>query len=139
MDVVISEPTAGRAYQKKVDNPAIFLNKKVGDEVPLDSIGLSGYVGKITGGSDMEGFPMKHDLPGMARRNVFITKKRGMRIRARMRGNAVGEHIAQLNIKIVKAGQKKIEELIEVKKKEKTESEKERVLRELKEGKGQKK
>ena len=43
-----------------------------GEEVKLDSLGLEGYEAKISGGSDKQGFPMRTDIPGIARKKIFI-------------------------------------------------------------------
>lgn len=133
MNVVISDRKTGKAYSKKIDDPAIFMNKKIGEEIDLSPIGLIGYSGKITGGSDKDGFPMKHDLQGGMRKKVFIFKKRkeGLRRRVTMRGNVIGKDINQLNIAVVKEGEKKLDELIKkVEKKEETISEQEKAIKE---------
>ena len=114
MNVVVSDPKTRKAYSKKVDSAAVFSGKKVGQEMDLGIIGLEGYSGKITGGSDKEGFPMKWDLEGGSRRLVFISKdvKKGSREKVSRRGNLISAETAQLNIKIVKEGKKKLEELL---------------------------
>lgn len=120
MNVVISDPASGKAYPKKVDNPAVFMNKKTGDEVDLGFLGLEGYRAKITGGSDKQGFAMRADLPGTARKKIFVmeNRKKGLRRRISVRGNTVSAETQQLNLAITKAGAKKIDEIIVVDKKE---------------------
>ena len=59
MNIVISDPKTKKAYSKKIEDPKPFLNKKIGETINLTIIGLDGFEGKITGGSDKEGFPMK--------------------------------------------------------------------------------
>ncbi len=122
MNLVISDPKIGKAYSKKIENIGIFLNKKIGNVVQLDSIGMPGYSAKITGGSDMCGFPMRFDLPGTVRKKIFIVKEKnkGLRRRVSVRGCVVGKDISQLNLVITKFGDKKLDGLIEkVGKKEK--------------------
>ncbi len=119
MNIVLSDPKTGKAYSIKAENAGAFLNKKTGEEVRLDSVGLTGYAAKIRGGSDKQGFPMKPTLPGVQRRKVFLTrgtgfnsKRKGMRKRKSVRGNMVTGEIVQLNLVMTKEGTKKIEELL---------------------------
>ena len=114
MNIVVSDPKTRKAYSKKVDNAAMFNGKKVGEQIELGIVGLDGYVAKITGGSDKQGFPMKSDLAGPGRREVYITTnvKHGERIKVARRGNTITDEIAQLNVKVVKEGQKSLEELL---------------------------
>ncbi len=114
MNIVVSDPKTRKAYSKKIDNPAIFVGKRIGEEVELGLIGLEGYAAKITGGSDKEGFPMRHDLASVNRREIYVTvdAKKGSRQKINRRGNAVSDEIAQLNLKVVKEGGKKLEEIL---------------------------
>jgi small subunit ribosomal protein S6e len=126
MDIVVSDPTSTKAVTKKTDNNAPFINKKIGDEVSLDAIGMDGYVARIAGGSDKQGFPMKKDLTGTSRRKVFVIvdKKKGTKRRISRRGNTVSDEIQQLNVVVVKAGSKKFEEFVTVKEKKPEEEKK---------------
>jgi len=63
MNIVISDPKTGKAYSKKTEEP-VFLNKKINESVDLGTIGLVGFKGKITGGSDKQGFPMRATIEG---------------------------------------------------------------------------
>lgn len=126
MKIVISDPKTGRAYQKEVsdEEAQIFYRKRIGEEVDLTPVGLPGYVAVIRGGTDKDGFPMRSDVHGTGRKAVLIgsgpgirkrnLKYRGERRRKTVRGNTVAEDIAQLNIKIVKYGEKKLEEIFGV-------------------------
>ena len=49
MNIVISDPKTSKAYSYKSDKP-VYAGKKLGDQVDLSLIGLSGYTGQITGG-----------------------------------------------------------------------------------------
>ncbi len=126
MKIVISDPKTGKAYSKKIDSPATFANKRIGETVELGQIGLDGYEAKISGGSDKQGFPMKKDLKGSARHKIFILKNRknGTKIRISKRGNTVSDETSQLNLMVTKHGAKKLEELLpkegEIKEEKKT-------------------
>ncbi|MEK6942316.1 MAG: S6e family ribosomal protein [archaeon] len=130
MNVVISDPKTGKAYPKKVDDESAFFDKKIGDTISLDSIGLADYEAVITGGSDSDGFPMKRYFAGTRRNKNFVTKnkKEGLRIKVTERGNTIANDIAQVNLKITKYGGKKIDEMIVVDKKEKKTSAKEELV-----------
>jgi small subunit ribosomal protein S6e len=120
-----------KSYQVERDQKdAPLLGKKIGDEFHGDFLGLAGYTFVITGGSDKDGFPMRTDMEGTMRRRLLTTKgvgfrakKGGLRRRKMLRGNLVGADIAQINCKVVKAGDKPLEELLG--KKEATEEKKE--------------
>jgi small subunit ribosomal protein S6e len=114
MKLVVSDPKSRQAYTKTVENAQMFFGKKVGQEVELGIIGLEGYSAKITGGSDKQGFPIKPDLEGGARKKVLVTldAKKGQKKKISRRGNLVTDEIAQLNLKIVKYGPKPIEEIL---------------------------
>src|SRR3989338_8098348 len=123
MNVVVSDPKTRMAYSRKIDNPAIFIGKKIGEQVELGAIGLEGYSAEITGGSDKQGFPMKKDLAGQNRKIVWVTvnAKQGQQEKAARRGNTVSDEVAQLNLKLVNYGQKPVAELLGSEKKEKEE------------------
>ncbi len=118
MNIVISDPKTGKAFGKKSEE-VVFAGKKIGEEVDLGAIGLQGYSGKITGGSDSDGFPMKGSLEGSIRRKILIgkgtgfkSKTKGERKRRTVRGNTISKGIAQLNIAITKHGSAKLEDLL---------------------------
>jgi small subunit ribosomal protein S6e len=146
MNIVISNPKTGKAYGKKIEATALLLNKRIGETVKLDSIGLEGYEAKITGGSDKQGFPMRKDVPGTARKKIFTRKgtgfkpkRKGERKRVSVRGNTISEEIEQVNLVIVKEGNKKLEEIFTetpAKKEKEKESAKEKLVRESLESAG---
>ena len=118
--VVISDPKTKKAYQKEMDQGASgLLQKRIGDKVKGDSLGLVGYELQVTGGSDKQGFPMRRDIDGIARKRIlltvgtgFRTKVRGKRKRKSIRGNTVSSNISQVNVKVIGYGNKGIEELL---------------------------
>ena len=118
--VVISDPSSKKAYQKEIDQgQSGLLGKKVGEKAQGSSLGLAGYEVEVTGGSDKDGFPMRPDVDGPGRKKVILTSppgyhpaKFGKRKRKSVRGNTISMDISQVNVKVVKAGSKKLEELI---------------------------
>ena len=132
MILVISDPKTGIAYPSKVEAAEIFMGKKIGEEVDLSTAGLPGYSAKITGGSDKDGFPMKADLRGAARKKIIITSdtKKGTKMKITRRGNLVAADIAQLNLKATKYGEKPLDQIIIRAVKEKKKSVKEQAVQE---------
>lgn len=136
---VIAEPETRKTYQLEVDQSKALglIGKKIGEEFNGDIIGLQGYTLKITGGTDKDGFPMHPNVKGMGRKRVLLSSppcfhptKKGERRRKTVRGDTISEDIAQINCKIVKKGEKSIEELIHAKPKEKKEEVKQEVKKE---------
>lgn len=116
---MISEKETGKAYAKIVEDGSVFFNKKIGDTISLDSIGIQGYEAKITGGSDLQGFPMHPAVSSMGRKKIFSfqsvgfrQKIRGQRKRKNVRGNIVTKEIAQLNIVITKKGTQPLDSIV---------------------------
>jgi|Deesub1362A_J573_1020465.scaffolds.fasta_scaffold00223_34 small subunit ribosomal protein S6e len=130
--VIVSDPQSGRAYQITVSGAKAdtLIGKRIGDEFSGDVVGLSGYILKITGGTDKDGFPMRPDLPGPQRRRILVSggigykpKKKGVRKRKTFRGNEISADIVQINVVVSKSGATPIDKLLGVEK----ESEKEEV------------
>jgi len=103
----------GKCLQKEIpeaDSNA-FLGKKVGDKVAGEVMGFTGYEFEITGGSDYAGFPMRKDIPGVGRKRILAVEgiglkkiANGIRVRKTVCGNTIHPKIAQINLKILKAG-----------------------------------
>ncbi len=138
--VVVSDPKSRKAFQKEIEQKASgFMGKKISDKVKGDPLGLSGYEFQITGGSDAQGFPMRRDVDGIARKRLLLSigpgfhpETRGQRKRKSVRGNTISPEISQINAKVVTYGSKPLEQLLGETKKEKkeklTEEEKKKEL-----------
>jgi len=132
--IVVSDPKNRKSYQLEVEQSkaAALVGKKIGDEFNGELIGLQGYTLQITGGTDKDGFPMHPALKGSGRKKLLLTqppgfhpKMRGQRKRKMVCGNTISESIMQINTKVVKAGEKPLEQLVPKKPKEKEEKPKE--------------
>jgi len=106
MKIVIGEPKTRKSYQIEKDVPTI-AGLKIGETFDGSLIGLNGFMLKITGGSDKEGFPMRVELPGPGRKRILLSGppgfkplKEGQRRRKLVRGNTVSPDTMQLNCKI---------------------------------------
>jgi len=96
----------------------------MGAEVPADSLGdeWTGYIVRITGGNDKQGFPMKQGviLPYRVRlllsdgHSCYRPRRTGERKRKSVRGCIVGMDLSVLALTIVKQGDKDIPGLTDV-------------------------
>ena len=121
MQIVISDSKTGKAYKlegKDAEANALFIGKRIGDLVDADIIGLGGYVLEITGGTDMQGMPMRRDVGGVARKRILITnppgynpKEQGKRRRKSVRGNEISTEISQVNVVVKEYGRKSLADI----------------------------
>jgi small subunit ribosomal protein S6e len=105
-------------YQSDLSLSRIFYDKRIAQEVAADPIGdeWKGYVLRITGGNDKQGFPMKQGvlLPYRVRlllsdgHSCYRTRRTGERKRKSVRGCIIGPDIAVLSLVIVKQGESDI-------------------------------
>ncbi|MFN4133833.1 MAG: 30S ribosomal protein S6e [Candidatus Hadarchaeales archaeon] len=118
--VVISDPEAGGSYQVEVKEPEArrLIGLKIGDKFDGVIAGLPGYELLITGGSDRDGFPMRKDISGTGRTSIvlasgpgFRPRKKGERRRKRVRGAQISDAIVQINAKVVKKGEKLLDQI----------------------------
>lgn len=128
--LVISDPKNGLSAQKEVKDPEskAFMGKKIGQSIKGEVFGLPGYEFLITGGSDFCGFPMRKDVPGIARKRILAVsgigvrkKGKGLRQRKTVCGNTIYAQTAQINLKVSAYGKENIFAEAETKVKEKKE------------------
>jgi small subunit ribosomal protein S6e len=119
--VVVNDVESGKSYNIAVSghHANSLIGKKINDEVDGIFVSLPGYKLKITGGTDKDGFPMRHDIPGSARRRLLLSKglgykpkERGKRKKKSVRGNTINQEIVQVNMKVTKPGAKPIDDII---------------------------
>ncbi|KAA8911560.1 40S ribosomal protein S6-A [Sphaerosporella brunnea] len=122
-----SYPANGSQKLVEIDDERrtrVFLDKRMGQEVPGDSVGdeFKGYVFKITGGNDKQGFPMKQGVLLPTRVKLLLSKghscyrprRTGERKRKSVRGCIVGSDLAVLSLVIIKQGENDIPGLTDV-------------------------
>lgn len=120
----ISFPTNGTQKTIEIDDEhriRAFYDKRIGQEVEGDAVGdeFKGYVFKIAGGNDKQGFPMKQGvlLPTRVRlllsqgHSCYRPRRTGERKRKSVRGAIVGPDLAVLAVVIVKKGEGELEGL----------------------------
>jgi small subunit ribosomal protein S6e len=121
MKLNISYPANGTQKMIEVDEDRklrIFMDRRMGQEVPADTLGdeFKGYVLRITGGNDKQGFPMKQGVMHPTRVRLLLSaghscyrpRRTGERKRKSVRGCIVGNDLAVLALSIVKIGEGQI-------------------------------
>lgn len=124
MIVNIAYPRNGTQKVWKLEDERVFsrfYDKKIGEEVEADFLApeFKGYVLKITGGSDKNGFCMKQGVNTknkvrllLAEGSVgYFCKRNGVRKRRSVRGCIVGPEVAALNCIVFKKGEGEIPDL----------------------------
>jgi len=96
----------------------VFYEKRIGTEVEVDILGdeWKGYVLKISGGNDKQGFPMKQGVLSNVRVRLLLSKghscyrprRDGERKRKSVRGCIVDSNLSVLSLIVVKKGEKDI-------------------------------
>jgi len=124
MKLNISYPVTGCQKAVAVDDDKKllqFFGKRMGQEVTGDDLGdeFKGYVFKITGGNDKDGFAMKQGILMAGRTRILMSdghscyrvRRSGERKRKSVRGCIVGHDLSVLALSVVKVGEKPIEGL----------------------------
>ncbi|GAM22754.1 hypothetical protein SAMD00019534_059290 [Acytostelium subglobosum LB1] len=127
MKLNIANPSTGAQKCVNIEDKLktrCFIDKRMGQEVPGDSLGdeYKGYVFRITGGNDTEGFPMMQGVAVPHRVRLLLTKtsgcynpaRSGERKRKSVRGCIVADDIASLQLIIVKKGDAELPGLTDV-------------------------
>lgn len=118
--ITVSDSKTAQAYQITVTGASAnkIIGKNIGDTISGDVAGLSGYTLKLTGGTDKDGFPMRPDLPGPARKKILVAggvgfhpESEGIRMRKSMRGREISSDVTQINAVVVEYGQKPLAEI----------------------------
>lgn len=114
----IAYPTNGTQMCIDVDDEhkvRPFYEKRMAAELPVDFLGdeWKGYVARITGGNDKQGFPMKQGVLTNGRVRLLLKKghscyrprRKGERKRKSVRGCIVDSNLSVLNLVVVRKGE----------------------------------
>merc|ERR1711933_595735 len=120
----ISDPSTGGQTTIEIDNEKYirpFFDRRMGSEIDGAVMGddYKGYVFKITGGNDKQGFAMKQGIMVNGRVRILFKKRAtlyrprrvGMRRRRSVRGCIVGPDLAVLFLRVIKKGDKDIDKV----------------------------
>ena len=137
----------GKTYKFELESES-FDGKKLHEKIPGNEVlpDLKGYEFEISGASDSSGFPLVENAEGVGyskqllsyekgmhkrpkhegKRKRSDNKPKGLRLRKTVRGNTISNHVAQINLKIINEGEKKLEQVFpdQAKKKEPKENRK---------------
>jgi len=124
----------GKTYHFELESEEL-IGKKLHDKIDGKDLlpDLEGYELEIAGTSDKAGFTSMKDVEGIGLKKVLLTygkgmkkrpkkegkKKRsnprpkGLRLRKTVRGNTISADIVQINLKVLKQGNKKLSEIFE--------------------------
>ncbi|KAI9220809.1 40S ribosomal protein S6-B [Blastocladiella britannica] len=121
MKLNIADPSTGSQKTVEIEDEKryhVLMDKRISAEVPGDSFGeeYKGYIFKITGGNDKQGFPMKQGVlvPHRVRlllsegHSCFRSRRNGERKRKSVRGCIINHDIAVVSLVVVKKGDNEI-------------------------------
>jgi len=127
MKLNIANPATGQQKLFNIDEERryrVFYDKRMSQEVPGDSIGdeFKGYIFRISGGNDKQGFPMKQGVllphrvklllsPGAS---CYRAKRTAERRRKSVRGCIVGPDLSVISLVVVKQGEQGIPGLTDI-------------------------
>lgn len=121
----------GKSWKLESDSEDI-VGKKIGEKISGKEISkeLEGYELEITGTSDKAGFPGMKEVEGPMLKGMLLTygfgmhkkpkglkkkkpnkKPRGLRLKKTIRGNTISRDVIQINLKVLKEGKRKFEEI----------------------------
>lgn len=121
MKLNIACPSTGCQKLIEVDDEKklqAFYDRRMAQEVDGENLGeeYKGYIFRISGGNDKQGFPMKQGVMVQKRVRLLLhrehscyrQRRKGERKRKSVRGCIVGADLATLNLVVVKIGDKDI-------------------------------
>ena len=108
--LIVSDPKSktSKAASLEGTKAQALVGKSIGEEVDGKLLGLGNMKLKITGGTDKDGVPMRHDIQGAARKRAILSggvgfrpTAEGERQRKLVRGRVISEETIQVNSVVV--------------------------------------
>ena len=94
-----------------------LIGKRVGETLDGSIAGVDGKL-LITGGSDKDGYPVRGDVHGGARKAIILSSGpgfnptlKGERRRKSVRGNVITDNLIQINIKLIEEPKRKTKKI----------------------------
>ena len=137
--------SSGKTYKLEVEEN-VLIDKKLHEKIPGNILKpeLEGYEFEIAGTSDKSGFTSLKGIPGVGLSTALLSYEKGMRkrpkkegkkdysnktpkglrLRKTVRGEIISPAITQVNLKIIKEGSKKLEDVFKTAEPEKPAEEK---------------
>jgi small subunit ribosomal protein S6e len=120
----------GKTYHLEIESEA-FVDKSLKEKIEGKEFypDLEGYTFEIAGASDKAGFPSLEQVEGIALKKVLLgygkgmhkrpkglskkpnKKPDGLRLRKTVRGKLISSAIIQINLKVLKEGNKKLSDI----------------------------
>jgi small subunit ribosomal protein S6e len=123
----LSDPTTGGNKKIEIDDEKYirpFFDRRMGQEINGEVMGdeYKGYIFRITGGNDKQGFTMKQGILVNGRSRILFRKRgttfkprrAGERKRKSVRGCITGPDLAVIALRIISKGEKEIAGLTDV-------------------------
>ena len=120
----------GKTYHYEISEESVkarLIGKKIGDIIKGEELNkdFAGYEFEITGLSDERGFPGIKGIKGAKVRKLLLgygtgmrqKKPKGLRKKKSVHGEEISKDVVQINMKVVKEGNKKLDEIIPPKEK----------------------
>src|SRR3972149_10292197 len=123
---------SGKTYKLELETEEL-LGKELHDKIEGKSLlpGLEGYEFEIAGASDNAGFTAMKQVPGVGLKRLLLSygkamhrrtrregkkkvsnpKPEGLRLRRTVRGKTISPEIVQINLKVLKHGNKPLSEI----------------------------
>ncbi len=120
MPFKINLSSKGKTYKIESENEFI-IGKRIGDKIDGKNLddNLKGYELEITGTSDLSGIPGFKGLEGTSYHRRLLKygkgmrdRRKGIRLRKTNRGEEISLKTSQINIKVLKEGDKKFDDLL---------------------------
>lgn len=109
--LIVSDPETGKASVHELEGSKAqpLIGREIGDVADGSIIGMDKVKLQITGGSDKDGIPMRHDVHGGGKKDTILSggvgfkpEAHGERRRKLVRGRMITDQTYQINMHVIK-------------------------------------